>query len=268
MEDAGFYCIDNLPAGLLRPLVENMKQAENSPDGIAISIDARNMIEDLSRLPALLSEIKVFDVQCEIIYLDAKDSTLITRFSETRRKHPLSDENTGLREAISREKSLLEPIATLADLVIDTTDLNLYELRDLIKQRVAQHDSPGLAILFESFGFKRGVPVDADFVFDVRCLPNPYWHKELREYNGTQQPIIDFLGGQDSVKTMLDDITAYLEKWLPQFTSISRNYLTVAIGCTGGQHRSVYISEALQQHFAKKFANVQVRHKEIGDHSP
>lgn len=263
MEDAGFYCIDNLPAGLLPPLVESMTQSLEQPAGIAVSIDARNMTEDLLRFPQILSDIKTFGANCEIVYLDADESSLITRFSETRRKHPLSNRYAGLQEAIAHEKTLLEPIAELADITIDTTMLNIYELNELIRQRITQHHTPGLAILFQSFGFKDGVPVDADFVFDVRCLPNPHWSKELRAFSGLEAPVISYLQAQPSVQDMLGDIRSYLERWIPSFAASSRTYLTVAIGCTGGKHRSVFISEALKEYFAVKFENVQVRHREL-----
>lgn len=263
MEDAGFYCIDNLPAALLPPLVERMMQSLERPDGIAVSIDARNMIEDLFRFADILREVKAFDIHCDIVFLDAREATLVTRFSETRRKHPLSNTETDLREAIQREKVLLEPIREMADIRIDTTELNIYELRDRVQQQVARDASPGLAIVFQSFGFKNGVPVDADFVFDVRCLPNPHWHNELREFSGQEQPVIDFLCQQPSVQTMLGDISSFMDHWLPVFASSNRAYLTVAIGCTGGKHRSVFLCERLAQHFSNRFTNVQVRHREL-----
>jgi len=263
MEDAGFYCIDNLPAALLPPLVERMMQSVERPDGLAVSIDARNMIEDLFRFEQLLAEVKAFSIDCKVVYLDARESTLIARFSETRRKHPLSNPKTGLREAIAHEKVLLEPIREMADIRIDTTELNLYELRDRIQEQVAQSSAPGLAIVFQSFGFKNGVPVDADFVFDARCLPNPHWHKELREYTGKEKPVVRFLNDQQMVQSMLSDICHFLEQWLPAFAASSRSYVTVAIGCTGGKHRSVYLCERLLKHFSGKFVNVQVRHREL-----
>lgn len=263
MEDAGFYCIDNLPAALLPALVENMIQSSEKPEGIAVSIDARNTVEDLFRFRGIFEQVKTFAASCEIVFLDAREATLITRFSETRRKHPLSNAGTDLREAIAGEKTLLEPIAEMADIRIDTTSLNLYELRDMIQARVVRHADKGLAILFQSFGFKSGVPADADFVFDVRCLPNPHWRNELREYTGLQKPVIDFLGQQPDVQAMLADIRQYLERWIPAFAESNRTYLTIAVGCTGGKHRSVFMCEALQQYFAGRFDNVQVRHREL-----
>lgn len=264
MEDAGFYCIDNLPAALLPPLVQRMAQSAEKPDGIAVSIDARNMIEDLFRFADIVAEVKTFQLDCNIVFLDAREATLITRFSETRRKHPLSNTETDLREAIAGEKILLEPIREMADIRIDTTDLNIYELRERVREQVARDAAPGLAIVFQSFGFKNGVPVDADFVFDVRCLPNPHWHKELRDFTGQEEPVIEFLDQQPAAQNMFKDVSHFLDIWLPGFAGSSRTYLTVAIGCTGGKHRSVYLCEKLKRHFATSFTNVQVRHRELG----
>jgi UPF0042 nucleotide-binding protein len=192
LEDEGFYCIDNLPAGLLGPLVEQMQQ-EGYPTlkGIAVSIDARNTGRDLALFPAMLAKAREL-MDCEIIYLDARRSTLIKRFSETRRKHPLSNNDTDLTQAIDAEKDLLAPIADLASLTIDTSNLNLYQLRDLVLGRVARQANAEVSLLFLSFGYKHGIPVDADLVFDVRCLPNPYWKQELRAWTGRDQPVIEF----------------------------------------------------------------------------
>ena len=262
LEDEGFYCIDNLPASLLGPLVEQMRQ-EGYPTlkGIAVSIDARNTGRDLALFPAMLAKASE-QMDCEIIYLDAKHSTLIKRFSETRRKHPLSNNDTDLPEAIEAEKNLLAPIADLASLNIDTSNLNLYQLRDLVLGRVARQSNAEVSLLFTSFGYKHGIPVDADLVFDVRCLPNPYWRQELRAYTGQDQAVIEFLDGESEVQAMLTDIHDFLQKWLPSFKQ-NRRYLTVAIGCTGGQHRSVYLCEKLQQQFLQKYEYTQVRHREL-----
>lgn len=264
LEDLGFYCIDNLPVGLL---LELGKQAFNGNDqrleNIAVSVDARNLQQGIENFPAFYEALQHESVQIDIIYLDAQSDTLLKRFHATRRKHPLSNSKRSLTEAIESEKTLLIPLANKADLIIDTTNLSLYELRDLIKVRVSGRKSQELALLFESFGFKHGVPNDADYVFDVRCLPNPYWDTKLRGFTGLDQPIKDFLRQQADTLAMKDDITAYLEKWLPHFQNSNRSYMTVAIGCTGGQHRSVFICEELGQHFKKSFSNVQIRHKEL-----
>ena len=262
LEDEGFYCIDNLPASLLGPLVEQMQQ-EGYPTlkGIAVSIDARNTGLDLALFPAMLAKARE-QMDCEIIYLDAKHSTLIKRFSETRRKHPLSNNDVDLPEAIEAEKKLLAPIADLASLNIDTSNLNLYQLRDLVLGRVARQSNAEVSLLFTSFGYKHGIPVDADLVFDVRCLPNPYWKQELRAYTGQDPAVIEFLDGEQEVQAMLTDIHDFLQKWLPAFKK-NRRYLTVAIGCTGGQHRSVYLCENLQQQFLQNYEYTQVRHREL-----
>ena len=264
LEDLGFYCIDNLPVGLL---LELGKQAFNGNDkrldNIAVSIDARNLQNGIDTFPAFYEALQHEAVQIDVIYLDAQSETLLKRFHATRRKHPLSSPNRSLTEAIESERSLLIPLASKADLIIDTTNLSLYELRDIIKVRVSGRKSQELALLFESFGFKHGVPSDADYVFDVRCLPNPYWDTKLRSFTGLDQPIIDFLKCQEDTQTMKQDIIQFLEKWLPKFQDSNRSYMTVAIGCTGGQHRSVYICQELGNYFKERFANVQVRHKEL-----
>ena len=264
LEDLGFYCIDNLPVGLL---LELGKQAFNGNDNrlenIAVSIDARNLQNGIDTFPAFYEALQHEMVQIDIIYLDAHSDTLLKRFHATRRKHPLSDSSRSLTEAIESEKELLVPLSTKADLVIDTTHLSLYELRDLIKIRVSGRKSQELALLFQSFGFKHGVPSDADYVFDVRCLPNPYWDPKLRSYTGMDQPIIDFLKNQEDTQEMKKDVIAYLEKWLPKFQNSNRSYMTVAIGCTGGQHRSVYICQELGNYFRQHFENIQIRHKEL-----
>jgi UPF0042 nucleotide-binding protein len=267
LEDMGYYCIDNLPAGLLPHLTEQISPRQNTDDpiqNIAVSIDARNTYTDFTEFPALLSRLESSgEVHCEVIYLDARSPTLIKRFSETRRKHPLSDKNTGLKEAIAMEKKRLSPIALRADLTIDTSTMTLHELRDLIKKRVGNAAVEGIALLFQSFGFKHGIPVDADFVFDVRCLPNPYWKPNLRSQTGLDKDVIDFLLEHNEVTAMFADIQAFLEKWLPSFQQNNRSYMTVAIGCTGGQHRSVYLCELLKDQFEKTLDNVQVRHREL-----
>ncbi|TFF34611.1 RNase adapter RapZ [Pseudomonas sp. RIT623] len=264
LEDNGYYCIDNLPAGLLPQLAENaLINTELLQPKVAVSIDARNLPSHLSRFPTLLQEARARHIQCDVLYLDADEDTLLKRFSETRRRHPLTNDSRSLAEAIRVESELLGPIADLADLKIDTTNLNLYQLRDSIKLRLLNQPEPGTAFLVESFGFKRGMPVDADVVFDVRCLPNPYWKPELREHSGLEQPVIDYLATQPDVEEMFQDISSYLLKWLPRFAASNRAYVTVAIGCTGGHHRSVYITERLGQLLQQSLKNVQVRHRDL-----
>ena len=264
LEDAGFSCIDNLPASLLPKLVNHIQSlSESDKQKFAISIDARNTWQDLKQFPDILKNDVELGLHCEVVFLDARTSVLIQRFSETRRKHPLSNKKTDLQDAIQLERELLEPIADMANLVIDTSNLSLHELRDLVKTRVAGHDSEDMSILFESFGFKYGLPVDAEIVFDVRCLPNPYWKPHLRNYTGLDKPVIDFLESQEDVKEMLADITTYLNRWLPRFVASNRSYITIGVGCTGGQHRSVYLCDKLLNHFSTQFKTVQVRHREL-----
>ncbi|PZP23408.1 MULTISPECIES: RNase adapter RapZ [Pseudomonas] len=264
LEDNGFYCIDNLPAGLLPELAERaLIHTELAQPLVAVSIDARNLPSHLQRFPELLAEVRGRHIQSDVLFLDADPETLLKRFSETRRRHPLTSATRSLAEAIDDESQLLGPIADLADLKIDTTHLNLYQLRDTIKLRLLNKPEPGTAFLIESFGFKRGMPVDADLVFDVRCLPNPYWKPELREHSGLEQPVIDYLSAQPDVQEMYQDISTYLQKWLPRFAASNRAYVTVAIGCTGGHHRSVYLAERLGAALKEQLKNVQVRHRDL-----
>ncbi|KGK84329.1 RNase adapter RapZ [Pseudomonas stutzeri] len=264
LEDNGFYCIDNLPAGLLPELAERaLLHTELLQPQVAVSIDARNLPSQLKRFPELLDEVRSRHIHCDVIYLDADDETLLKRFSETRRRHPLTNDKRSLAEAIRDEELLLASIIDHADLKIDTTHLNLYQLRDTLKLRLLNQPEPGTAFLIESFGFKRGMPVDADLVFDVRCLPNPYWKAELRDYSGLDQPVIDYLSAQPDVDEMFQDIHGYLSKWLPRFAASNRAYVTVAIGCTGGHHRSVYLAERLGQALKAPLKNLQVRHRDL-----
>jgi UPF0042 nucleotide-binding protein len=191
---------------------------------------------------------------------------LLRRYSETRRRHPLSSQQIDLHRALNMEKTLLDPIAVIASRQIDTSNMNLHQLRDVIKNQIAPDSRGDMAILFSSFGFKHGAPLDADFVFDVRCLPNPYWKPALRQLTGNDDEVIQFLESQTEVAAMLADLIGFLTRWLPRFTASNRSYLTVAIGCTGGQHRSVYMCNRLARHFGGAYPNVQARHREL-DHS-
>lgn len=271
LEDQGFYCIDNLPLGLLSTLIEQAQQQTYGPkidnevslQRLAVSIDARNAAQDMGKFPSILNSIKQGPFKAEVLYLDAHKDTLMQRFSSTRRKHPLTNSDTSLDEALESENTLLHSISDLADLSLDTTHLSVHELRSLIKLRISNKKSADMALLFQSFGFKHGIPVDADLVFDVRNLPNPYWDPSLRQFTGKDPEIIEFLQKEPLVQEMLSDIKNYLIKWLPSFEQANRSYMTVAIGCTGGHHRSVFISEALTKLFTAQFDNVQVRHREL-----
>ncbi|MEQ8482905.1 MAG: RNase adapter RapZ [Pseudomonadales bacterium] len=262
LEDAGFNCIDNFPVNLLQSLVHNaLRDPAQRGSNVAVCIDARS--RDLERFSDILLALDRMDLDCQVIYLDARSPTLVKRFSETRRRHPLTDERTDLRQAIEAEREVLESLSDLADLVIDTTTLRGHQLSDLIATRVVGAVRTGLSLLFQSFGYKFGVPVDADLVFDIRCLPNPHWEEPLRPLNGRDRPVQDYLAAQPAVNEMFSDLCAFLERWLPRFEQDHRIYMTVAVGCTGGQHRSVYMADRLGAHFAERFPNVLVRHREL-----
>lgn len=265
LEDNGFYCIDNLPAGLLIELLEHASHyLGDQHQQVAVSIDARNRPDQLEQFAQLLKQIRTQPaVSCAVLYLDADDPSLLKRFSETRRRHPLSSEHCPLAQAIYEEHALLKPIADLADLRIDTSKLNLHQLRDMLRLRLLNRSDSGTAILLQSFGFKRGLPIEADLIFDVRCLPNPYWHPELRELTGLDRPVMDYLSQQPDVEELFQDTLTYLEKWLPRFAIGNRAYVTVGIGCTGGQHRSVYLAERLGRALKKKLSNIQIHHREL-----
>lgn len=264
LEDVDYYCIDNLPATLLPILVDQMSANPNGPRKLAVGIDARNQYADLARFQEVVIRLReTAELSFEILFLDASEEALLKRYSATRRKHPLTSNELVLEQAIQLERILLEPIVSVADLQIDTTSLSLYELRDSVKLRVAKRKEQTLALQFESFGFKHGVPLDVDYVFDVRILPNPYWNPELRQYTGKDLPVIDFLQAEDEVKRMINDIQTFIETWTPAFKKNNRSYVTVAIGCTGGQHRSVFIAEQLAGYFENRMDNVQVRHREL-----
>lgn len=264
LEDAGFNCIDNLPPSMLPELVRWMDQsAENKK--IAVCIDVRVSTEGITELPAILDKLDS-DVAPELLYLDADETILLQRFSATRRKHPLTNEHSSLAEAIEQEGHYLSAIADHATLKIDTSTLSVQELREQVRLQLVRKPK-GLSLQFLSFGFKHGLPRDADLVFDVRCLPNPYWDKSLRMFTGRDKPIQDFLSKETAVNEMFEDIRHFIERWLPHYENNQRSYLTVAIGCTGGQHRSVYLTEQLSATFDKNYAKTQIRHRDLGqDH--
>ncbi|NND90408.1 MAG: RNase adapter RapZ [Granulosicoccus sp.] len=265
LEDEGFFCIDNLPSHLLSDLVDKLLASGSALyDKLAIGIDMRSERASADNLVKLLSELRTRkDTQVEVLFLDTDRSTLVTRFSETRRKHPLSSQELPLISAIDEEARLLDPVKADAELVVDTSALNLHELRAIIRTYVLGRTHGGLALIFQSFGFKHGTPASTDFMFDVRCLPNPHWEPELRAFTGLQTPIIRFLEEQADVGNMFADIRDFIQHWLPRFEAENRAYLTVSVGCTGGRHRSVYLVERLADHFAQARENVSRRHREL-----
>ncbi|MCX8086110.1 MAG: RNase adapter RapZ [Rhodocyclaceae bacterium] len=258
LEDAGFYCVDNLPASLLAGLVGHLLR--EGTERVAVTIDMRSGAA-IAALPAQLRQLEAGGVAVRFIFLDARDEVLIQRFSETRRRHPLAGANTTLAEAIALEREALETIRSLGHR-LDTSHLRPNALRAMIKEFVALEPGGSLTLLFESFGFKHGLPLDADLVFDVRCLPNPYYDPALRPLTGLDAPVADFLAAQPEVMRMLEDIRRFLAAWLPAYVRDNRSYLTVALGCTGGQHRSVWFAEALAKCFAEQ-ARVLVRHRAL-----
>ena len=268
LEDEDYYCVDNLPIGLLPQFVSRLlSRRVQLYDDVAIGIDARSDPEDLREFKSIIKEIQQSDVdnkiEIEIIYLQAELDTLIKRFSDTRRKHPLTRKGLPLSEAIEVEKNLLKDVATAAHLYVDTTYTNIHELRDYIKERVVKRQQTKLSLLFHSFGFKNGAPADSDFVFDVRCLPNPHWEPNLRTLTGQDAEVIAFLQEQDDVQQMLEHIKNYLNFVIPKFIKQNRYYLTVSIGCTGGQHRSVFIAETLHDDFRDHLEHVSIHHREL-----
>lgn len=264
LEDLGYYCIDNLPITMLPLLADELRnQLDDEQSDFAVGVDARSLNIELDNFPEVLIGLREQAINCEVLFLEASDPTLLKRFSETRRKHPLSNNHVPLFDAIKQERELLEPISSNADLLIDTSHTNVHQLRDIVCSRVTQYDQTGLSILFQSFGFKHGIPVDVDFMFDIRCLPNPHWQPELRALTGKDQAVIDFLQQYNEVNEMQQDISQLIEKWLPHFEADNRSYMTIAIGCTGGQHRSVYIVDRLTEYFSKNRDRVLSRHREI-----
>lgn len=262
LEDIGFYCIDNLPAALLPGLAGQLINGRDPVRNAAIGIDARNRAF-LADAPGSLEALAALGIKYRVVFLEAEEPILVKRFKETRRKHPMTDAATPLVEAIRLEKELLEPLAFAASLRIDTTHTTPHELRRQLQDFARGEGTPGMTILFESFGYKHGAPLDADYVFDVRCLPNPYWQPELRPYTGLEAPVIEFMQRYDEVQAMFDEIRGLLERWLPRFEREDRTYLTVALGCTGGLHRSVYLVSRLADYFAAHGVKTQVRHREI-----
>jgi RNase adapter protein RapZ len=262
LEDLDYYCIDNIPAGLLPMFISHtVRSREAAYESTAVGVDARNSPADIATVPKLVDELKRSGLSCEVLFLRAEEDALLKRYSETRRRHPLSRDGLGLADAIRQEHTLLQPIADAADLVIDTTRSSVHELRELIRQRVGARIDGRMSILFESFAYRHGVPGDADFVFDVRSLPNPYWEPGLSRLTGRESQVVEYLERFPIVSTMFEDIVVFLDRWIPELIKTNRSYLTIAIGCTGGQHRSVYLVERLAKHFAAKYPHVHAKHQ-------
>jgi UPF0042 nucleotide-binding protein len=262
LEDLGCYCVDNLPAALLKSFAMEVAAHPNMYSRVGLGIDARSRGPDLAQMPNWLNELKLADLDCQLLFLTADEKAIIKRFSETRRRHPLTSEECALPQAITTEIAVLEPLRRRADWVIDTSDTNIHELRRQVWKCVGG-ESDAMTIVLESFAFKRGVPQDVDFVFDARNLPNPHWEEDLRDLSGLDPAVQDWLKNHDMVRQMQTEIATFLLNWLPQFSSSQRSYITVGIGCTGGKHRSVFLVSQLSSCLSKRFDHVMTHHREL-----
>lgn len=263
LEDLDYYCVDNLPSALMPAFVRAVSEgASGLHPKLAVGVDVRNRADDLDRLPGVLASLADAGIAYELVFLDTRDEVLIKRYSETRRRHPLSSDGLGLADAIALERKLMRPIAAIADRVIDTSELNVHQLRRLVIADLGMSGG-SLTLLFESFAYKRGVPSDADFVFDARCLPNPHWNAQLRPLSGRDSPVRLWLEEQADAALYLDQLHSFLDVWLPRFRAEGRSYVTICIGCTGGRHRSVHLIERLAEHFRKDYEQVLSYHREL-----
>ncbi len=258
LEDLGYYVVDNIPVNLLPSLV---RCVSDSYDKIAVSIDVRNIPKEQQEFNDILEYLPDF-AKPTLFYLDSDDQTLLRRYSETRRLHPLSQNDLPLDLAIQQERVLLDVLITRADVIIDTTELSVHQLAESIREKVLGKKDNKLIITFESFGYKYGLPKNADYVFDARFLPNPHWEPELKPMTGLDQPVKDYLASHSIVQKFTWQIQTFLQTWLPHLERNNRSYLTIAIGCTGGQHRSVYLAQTLGESFSLTYDNVKIRHRE------
>ena len=261
LEDLEFYCVDNLPSALLPQVVVAATRGDSHRRRIAVGVDVRNRDEDFRHMPEVLSALAA-SVQVHLIFLDCSDAVLMKRFSETRRRHPLAARGMSLADAIAEERRLLRPLMAIAERVIDSSELNVHQLRRLIATGYAQ-TTAGLTLMFQSFAFRRGLPLDSDFVFDARCLPNPHWEPTLRPLSGKDAPVREYLEQQPLVSEYFADTARWLDAWLPRFEADDRSYVTISIGCTGGRHRSVYLVEKLAAHYRASRESVLTFHREL-----
>ena len=263
LEDYGFNCVDNFPASMLADYIDQSK-ADRSNGKLAVTIDIRNRIADLDAVPEVLAKIKENGVHPRVVYLDAQSAVLVKRFSDTRRRHPLDKENVNLRLAMEEESRVLDHMRSIADFRLDSTNLSTHDLVLLTRERLVERSGADLSLQFLSFGYKHGVPVDADFVFDVRCLPNPHWIEELRPFTGRDKVIQEYLSDAENVSEYFDHVCQFLDHWIPIFSSQNRVYMSVAIGCTGGKHRSVFMVERLAEKYREQFPSLLLRHYQLG----
>ena len=263
-EDLGFYCVDNLPAELLPDFVRSVARDDGAPEKLAVGIDVRNRHTDLSNIPEWLSAVGALGLDPRLVFFDTTDAVLLKRYADTRRRHPLSHLGLALADAISLERQVLKPLRQIADAVIDTSQLNVHQMRRQVITDFGLTTDDSLSLLFESFAYRRGVPPDADFVFDARVLPNPHWNPELRPLSGRDATVRSFLDTQDHVGEYVAQVEQFLDTWLPRLRSDTRSYVTIAFGCTGGRHRSVYLAERLAEHCrTRDWGEVAVHHREL-----
>ncbi len=264
LEDLDYYCVDNLPAELLPDFVASISAGSETPPRLAVGIDVRNRPEGLVRLPHSLARVGGMGYQHQLVFLDTTDDVLIRRYSETRRRHPLSFDGLPLADAIALERERMRPLAAIADRVLDSSQMNVHQLRRWVVTELAADARPGLSLLVQSFAYRHGVPGDADFVFDVRCLPNPHWDPRLRPLSGRDAPVRDYFATQPAVIDYLAHVSGFLDHWLPNFESDTRSYVTLAFGCTGGRHRSVHCAEWLASHWREQGrSRVVTFHREL-----
>jgi UPF0042 nucleotide-binding protein len=261
LEDLGYYCVDNIPAGHLQSFVrETLLTGDPAYQRMAVGVDARNRLEDIRSVPQTVKKLRAEGIECEIVFLHAEDTVLLKRYSESHRPHPLAGDGRALKDAIAAERELLGPLADEADMVLDSSRTSVHELRELVRERIHREARIALSLLFQSFGFRHGIPGDSDFVFDARGLPNPYWEPSLRNLSGRELAVTKYLEKHELVNHFVADISGFLDFWIPKFETSNRQYLTVSIGCTGGYHRSVYVVERLTEHFRKQGREVLMRH--------
>jgi len=263
-EDLGFYCVDNLPAELLPEFVRSVARDDGAPEKLAVGIDVRNRHSDLANIPEWLSAVGALGLDPRLVFFETADEVLLKRYADTRRRHPLSHLGLSLADAISLERQVLKPLRQVADSVIDTSTLNVHQLRRQVITEFGLVSDTTVSLLCESFAYRRGVPPDADFVFDARVLPNPHWNPELRPLSGRDALVRDYLESQPDVLAYASQVEAFLDGWLPRLRSETRSYVTIAFGCTGGRHRSVYLAERLARHFRDNgWGEVAVHHREL-----
>jgi UPF0042 nucleotide-binding protein len=261
LEDLGYYCVDNIPAGHLQSFVrETLLTGDPAYQRMAVGVDARNRLEDIRSVPQTVKKLRAEGIECEIVFLHAEEAVLLKRYSESHRPHPLAGDGRALKDAIEAERELLGPLADEADMVLDSSRTSVHELRELVRERIHREERVSLSLLFQSFGFRHGIPGDSDFVFDARGLPNPYWEPSLRNLSGKELAVAKYLEKHELVNRFVADVSGFLDFWIPKFETSNRQYLTVSIGCTGGYHRSVYVVERMAEHFKKLGREVLVRH--------